>query len=749
MTPPIVKRYLIAFEKYKWFGVASFALVLVGSTVVAMQPEPPINYLASSALSYTRPPVSFSLTGNAIQQQGQTLNQENLLSNDVIKAVAKKLSINPQTIGSRINLTLPKRGRTGELESTIIELKYADSDSNRAKSVLKELMAVMTDVSGKINNRRLEDIINKISERLPRAKQELEAAEQKLQLYDRRERPAILASENGSLLSAITTSQNGQRQLGFTISGIDAQIQSLKNKLGLTVEQAYVSSALSADTIIASLRSQIFQAESQISLYQKDLRPQHPTMIQLQRQKQAAEELLQQRADEVLGGGGIAAPFRGNIPGIRSQSSLDPTRQNLANQMVNLQTQRDTLQQQLAQEIKQEARLRQEYSLIPNKQLERSRLEQTVTLKKSVYDQMQTKLTDAKTAEAETVSSLTVAREPIAIAEIVKPKSVPMTLAVGGFLGIVIGGAVIFLLGSMEGTIKTEADIRNSLKQRETDLLAELPLILVDDLESQTIPVIISPDSPYLEFYEKLRSNLRRVGGKNLKVILITSISKYEGKTTTVYNLGIASARAGKRTLIMEVDLRSPSSASSLKVAPDPDATIQPLRYYRSLSECIRLVPDVENLYIIPSPGSLRQSAAILESSEIRQLIEDARERYDLVILDTSPLSLSNDPLLIQPYTDGMILVTRPNLTQEGMLSEAIDQLTESELGLLGAIINGADIAVTLPEPVRANSASEIELEMVTFKPESEPEPELENIEKLPSENLEKSEEVPVSLHKK
>lgn len=287
MTPPIVKRYLIAFEKYKWFGVASFALVLVGSTVVAMQPEPPINYLASSALSYTRPPVSFSLTGNAIQQQGQTLNQENLLSNDVIKAVAKKLSINPQTIGSRINLTLPKRGRTGELESTIIELKYADSDSNRAKSVLKELMAVMTDVSGKINNRRLEDIINKISERLPRAKQELEAAEQKLQLYDRRERPAILASENGSLLSAITTSQNGQRQLGFTISGIDAQIQSLKNKLGLTVEQAYVSSALSADTIIASLRSQIFQAESQISLYQKDLRPQHPTMIQLQRQKQA------------------------------------------------------------------------------------------------------------------------------------------------------------------------------------------------------------------------------------------------------------------------------------------------------------------------------------------------------------------------------------------------------------------------------------------------------------------------------
>jgi Mrp family chromosome partitioning ATPase len=91
----------------------------------------------------------------------------------------------------------------------------------------------------------------------------------------------------------------------------------------------------------------------------------------------------------------------------------------------------------------------------------------------------------------------------------------------------------------------------------------------------------------------------------------------------------------------------------------------------------------------------LRQSAAILESNEMRRLMEDVRERFDLVILDTSSLSLSNDPLLIQPYSDGIVLVTRPNLTQENMLVETIDQLVESELGLLGVIVNGADILVS------------------------------------------------------
>ncbi|QLE42574.1 lipopolysaccharide biosynthesis [Nostoc sp. C052] len=714
MTPPIVKRYLIAFDKYKWIGLASFALVVAGSTVVAMQPEPPASYIASAALTYSGPPVSFSATGTEIQQQGKELSQEVLLSNQIVAAVAEKVGVKPAKLGASVVLSIPKKNpRSGELESSILELKYVDTDPKRGIQVLTELMQAMIKLSSDINTGRLQAIIEKINDRTPPTKRELQIAEKKLEQYDRIERTAILAAENGSLLSAITASQNLQRQIQLTISGVDGQVRSLQNKLGLTVGQAYVSSALSADPIIGNLRAQIYQSESQIAVLRKDLRPEHPTMVQLMRQKQAAEELLQQRAAEVLGGDGAAAPLQGSVAGIRTQSSLDPARQQLANQMVSLQTQRETLQQQLSQEIRQEARLRQEYSLIPNKQLERSRLEQEVALKKAIYDQMQVKLTDAKTAEAETTSSLSIARRPTVTVDVKPPKSVPITLAVGGFLGVVVGGGVIFLLGALEGTFKTREDIRQSLKQREVAVLGELPLMPVDDLDQDSVPVVLSADSPYLEFYEKFRSNLRRIGGKTLKVVLITSTSSLEGKTASAYNLGVASARAGKRTLIIETDLRSPSRSASLKVIPDPEAGIEPLRYYANLSECIRLVPDVENLYILPSPGPVRQSAAILESSEMRRLMEDVRERFDLVILDTSPLSISNDPLLIQPYSDGIVLVARPHYTQENMLGEAIDQLVESELGLLGAIINGADIIVSVPEEVVKSSTFTSEVEEV------------------------------------
>ncbi len=696
MTPPIVKRYAIAFEKYKLIGLASFVLVVAGSVVVAVQPEPAPEYIGDAALTYTGSPIIFSQLGGEVQQSGQTLSQEDLKSEPIIMAIAQKTGQKPQKVFDNLAIRFPKRGSDGKLESTIIELKYKDSNEKRVKETLSLLMELAKKYSSDRNTSRVRSIIDKINERLPEVKKDLQQAEQNLERYDKVERPAILAAENGSLLAAVTSSQNQQRQLQQTLIGLSAQIRSLEEKLGLSASEAYVAAALSADPIIASLRSQIFQAESQIELLRRDLRPQHPTMVQLFRQKESAETLLRQRANEVIGGGGTTAPLPPSVSGIRMRSNLDPSRQQLANQLVALQTQRETLQQQLANEIRQEEKLRQEYSLVPNKQLERNRLEQQVLLRKAVFDQMQAKLADARTAEAETVGSLDIARPPAVTVEKTAPKSIPITLGAGGFFGIIVGGGVIFLLGSLEGTYKTHEDIRATLKQRDAVILGELPVIPSDDLPPHLLPTILSPNSPYLEFYEKFRSNIRRISGNDIKVILITSTGSGEGKTLSAYNLGIACARAGKRTLIIETDLRSPSFAESLHVKPNPQANMEPLRYYGSLSECIHIVPDVENLYIVPSAGPVGQSAAILESSELKRLFADARIRYDIVIVDTKPIGLSNDALLVQQFCDGMILTARPHYTQENLLTEAIDQLMEAELGLLGVIINGADISVNV-----------------------------------------------------
>lgn len=725
MTPPIVKRYLIALDKYKWIGLASFGLVMAGSTVFAVKPEPPKVYQVGGILSYDGPLVSFSTTGTQIQQQGQVLTEEIFSSPEVINPVAEKVKVKANTIVNNFKVELPKKGKGDDRDSPsgLIKLSYQDTDKQRATQTLKALMDQIVNQSAIRNSSTVKKVINQINERVPDARRELQAAERRLEVYDRTQGPAILAAENQSLLGSIASSQNQQQQIRLTLTGIDAKIRSLQAKLGLTANQAYVSSALSADPILADLRRQIYEAESQMELLKKDLRPEHPTMVQLRRSLETSEQLLRQRASEVLGGDGAAAPLTRNSTAIRTQSNLDPARLQLANELVTLETQRETLRQQMVDLVQAEQQYRQQYSSIPNKQLERSRLEQQVALKRALYDQMQAKLVDAKTAEAETVSSLKkVTQEPFDATPATQGKNLPVTFAIGGLLGVLVGGGVIFLLGALESTFKTMEDIREFLRQREVSLLGILPLMPTWDLTPDMLPVISSPDSPNLELYERFRSNLRRLGGNNLKVVLITSTNTHEGKSVSAYNLGIASARAGKRTLIVETDLRSPTRCQSLKVTPDPNASAEPLRYYATMSECVRLVPEIENLYILPSPGPLRHAAAILESSEMRRLMEDVRGRFDLVILDTATLSLSNDALLLQPYSDGIVLVTRPGYTDESLLAETIDQFTESDLPLLGAIINGADIvppsrppATLPPNGVSANSAHHPESEEAVY----------------------------------
>ncbi len=704
MTPPLVKRYLVAFDRHKWAGLAGFLVVMGLSGVAALQPEPPVNYVSEGILVFNTPPVTFSTTVAALQQQGQALTRPVLLSDYVLNATVEQLNarqepIPPDELRRNANVDI-----NNDEAVTQVTVTYQDIDPQRARMVGTFLMEAMVEQSRLFNTQQLNNILENLNQLLPQVTTDLQQAEQELEQYIRQEGPFIQAAQDGNLVGAITGSQQQQRQLQLALQGIDAQIRSLQSRLGLSPDQAYASSALSADPIIANLRTQIYQNESQMAILGQDLRPEHPSMIELRNQQTAYEQLLQARVTEVLGGNQIAAPIASTAD-IRQGSALDPVRQQMANTLVGLQTQRETVDEQIRALTAAEQTFRQEYANLPNKQIEQARLQQEVALKRAFYDQIQARLEDVTLAEKETVGSLVVAQP--AQTELAPDESTNpiVILIVGGVVGLLVGGGLVILLDSLDATYKTLPDLQAGLRQQEVPLLAQLPLLPASGRVG-AIPVVLEAASPYIDPYERFRSNLRRASGSNkaLKVILLTSTLVGEGKTVSAYNLAIASARAGKRTLLVEADLRSPSQAQVLNITTDPESAAEPLRYYGHLSDCIRLVPEIENLFILPSPGVQRQAAAILESTEMRRMLEDARGRFDMVILDTPALSRYNDALLLEPYTDGIVLVTRPGYTEEGLLSEAAEQFMEAEdVQFLGAVINGSETAVPSsylePEP--------------------------------------------------
>ncbi|MCU7244261.1 MAG: AAA family ATPase [Microcystis aeruginosa WS75] len=712
MALPIVKRFLISLDQNKFVGIFVFLVCLGGSVIFALLPDPekpPTFYRAVGQLAYRVPPPAFTSIGTQLQEQGRAIDRDLLLSPRVLVNAAKKLQFNQEQIvkirDQDLKITFPgevegqknnsnRPTETDQPQEMLLELT-ADSQA-KAELILETLMKEMVEYSRWLNTSQLRARIEALSVRLNEVQKDLTRAEEKFYRYISTQGSDLLAIQDGSLFTAITSSQQQQREIRLELQGIQGQINSLSKQLDLTPDQAYTSSALSADPIIASIRAQILGTEAQLERLQKDLRPEHPTVAKLRKEQQVNESLLQKRAAEVIGKDGILTDLPSSR--IRQQSNLDATRQQLAAQLVTLQTQREGLMKQLESLVTQEQQLRSQYEKFPDKQLQQARLTQAVAFQRGIYENILNALVDAQAAEAETVGSLTVAQPPVAqpIEQVFNRKNRTLILLVGAGLGTLAGLGTILLLAVIDDRLHSPQELREALVSRDILLLGQLPI--VRNLEGEEIePILADANANYLPYYERLRSTLRLVGGgETVKVVIVTSITGGEGKTATAYNLAIAASLAGRRTLLVEGDLRSLSKAEEIGVTPDPNSFREPLLYYGAKSKSIRLAPNIENLSILPSPGPQKQAAAIIESSELQLILKDSRGRFDLVIVDTPSLSSCNDALLLEELADGIILVTRQAITRSSLLSEATDQLTEAEVKILGAVINYVDITPTL-----------------------------------------------------
>lgn len=710
MAPPIIKRFLISFNQYKLLGLLAFLLSLGGAVVLAIQPDPerpPRVFKAIGQLAFQTPPPAFTSTGTQIQEQGKTISKDILISPKVLLGTAERLRLSQERIleirDKKLIITFPEDQAAADpnqpqqqpqqaqedSQPQVITLEVTDSTLEGAKILLETFMEEMINYSRFLNTSQLTARIDALKQRLGTVQKDLTVAEENFYRYISKQGSDLLAVQDGSLFSAITSSQQRQREIRLTLQEIEGQIGSLTSQLGLSPKQAYTSAALSADPIIANLRARILETELQLERLQKDLRPEHPALVKLNKDKQVNETLLQQRAQEVIGKDGIFTTLPSQV---RSESNLDPTRQQLASQLVSLQTQKEGLIKQLDSLVTQERQLRNQYERFPDQQLQQARLVQGVEFQRVIYQNILTALVDAQSAEAETVGSLTIAQRPIANEVIYPPnnRNRLLILLAGAGLGVLAGTGLIFLLAAIDDRLHTPQELREALISRQILLLGELPTIGKD-----RSPILADGDPDYLAFYERFRSKIRRLGSETSKVVIITSIANEEGKTLTAYNLAIAASLAGRRTLLIEADLRSPSIATNIQVLPDPEAQNEPLLYYGARSKSIRLAPSIENLSILPSPGPQRQAAAILESSELQLLLKDARGRFDMVVIDTPSLSRCNDALLLEPLTDGLIIVTQPGLTRSSLLNEALDQLAEAEVSILGAVINNVENLAT------------------------------------------------------
>lgn len=196
---------------------------------------------------------------------------------------------------------------------------------------------------------------------------------------------------------------------------------------------------------------------------------------------------------------------------------------------------------------------------------------------------------------------------------------------------------------------------------------------------------INDPLSVVSEQYRKLRTNIDySTFGKSMNIINFTSTNKGEGKTVTALNLAAVYAQSGKRTLLVDMDLRRPKIHRAFNIVNENGLT-ETISEGKDAREAIRSVG--ENLFMLPAGKKIPFSAEFLMSEQVQKNITNLKDDYDKIIIDCPPISAVTDAHIVSGFSDGTVVVVGSRHTKEDEAARTVKTLRENGANIIGGVL--------------------------------------------------------------
>lgn len=317
---------------------------------------------------------------------------------------------------------------------------------------------------------------------------------------------------------------------------------------------------------------------------------------------------------------------------------------------------------------------------------------------RDLYDILYAKLQEANIDSGSSAVNVTIADPALPPGKAWIPKRT-LFPAVGLFGGLVLGMGLAYLLESQDDTVA------DSFQVEELAHVPVLGLIPFHKRETRTktdgalatesSPFLIDPEGATAEALRSLRSGLTLSGvGRRLKLLAVTSALGGEGKSYTIYNLGIAFAATGLKVLIIDADLRRPRQDVLFRV-PRKEGLSNLLAGIGTFDDVLQAHSVVPNIFLLSAGQSTPLASELLESGEIVKILQIARERFDLVLVDNAPVLPVADPVQVASHCDGTIGVLRSGQTSRKALRRFVQVLARNRIHLLGMVIQAVDMSAS------------------------------------------------------
>jgi capsular exopolysaccharide synthesis family protein len=316
---------------------------------------------------------------------------------------------------------------------------------------------------------------------------------------------------------------------------------------------------------------------------------------------------------------------------------------------------------------------------------------------RELYDALYARLQEANIDAGNSATNVTVADPARPPGSAWMPKTL-LFIAVGFWGGLILGTGMAFLLESQDDTLTDSFQVETLT---DMPVLGMIPFHRMEAkpregaLAAESSPFLVSPECSTAEAFRNLRSGLTLSGvGRKLQVVSITSALPGEGKSYTAYNLGLAFAATGLKTLIIDADLRRPRQHALFRATRE-DGLADVLVGLKSFDQTLVVHPVEPNLTLMPAGRQSPLASELLGSGEIGKVIELARERYELVIVDNPPTLPVADSIIVGVHCDGTIGVLRAGRTTRKALQRFVQTLARNRVHILGLVIEAVDMSAT------------------------------------------------------
>ncbi len=213
------------------------------------------------------------------------------------------------------------------------------------------------------------------------------------------------------------------------------------------------------------------------------------------------------------------------------------------------------------------------------------------------------------------------------------------------------------------------------------------------DKEAKSIVVGTSVSTPIAELFRLLRNNIGFTkNGMDKKVILTTSSISGEGKTFVATNLAMTYALTGKKVVVVGMDIRRPVLAHQFGLTNQEGVTTFLSGQINDIRRLIHQSEESENLYILPAGPVPPNPNELLLSENMTRMMDQLRNDFDYVILDTAPIGVISDSLLIIPHSDIQLYVTRASYSTKSCLKVLHQAVRDNRLSDPYIVLNGVDI---------------------------------------------------------